>query len=73
MSKADKMFEELGYEKEIIGNGYVFEKGSGLDEKEIDFITNVETSEKEIWIDDFHIITMQELKAINEKVKELGW
>lgn len=73
MSKADKMFEELGYEIEVIGNGIEYYKECGTEEKEIDFIINVDTSEKEIWIDDFHVITIEELQAINEKVKELGW
>lgn len=67
---ADEMFEELGYEKEIIGNGIEY---YGAD-KEIDFLENVAGQmEKRIWIDDFHCITMEELKAINKKVEELGW
>ena len=69
MSKADEMFEELGYEIEVIANGTEYYKEN--EEKEIDFIVTVDTEEKQIWIDDFHIITMQELQAINEKVKEL--
>lgn len=73
MSKADEMFEKLGYEKEVIRNGVEFYKESVTDEKEIDFIIDVETKQKEIWINDFNIVTMQELRAINEKVKELGW
>ena len=67
---ADEMFEELGYEKEIIGNGCSYYS----DDKEIEFLENVvRKMEKRIWIDDFHCITLQELKAINKKVEELGW
>ncbi len=69
MSKADKMFEELGYEK--------------IEEK--DYIAYIEKTEPspfrtEIY---FHTdkrllqihgcINAEELQAINEKVKELGW
>lgn len=67
---ADEMFEELGYEKASIGNGIEY---YGAD-KEIDFLENAAGQmEKRIWIDDFHFITLQELKAINKKVEELGW
>lgn len=67
---ADEMFEELGYEKEIIGNGIEY---YGAD-KEIEFLENAAGQMgKRIWIDDFHFITMEELKAINKKVEELGW
>ena len=70
MSKSDEMFEELGYEKDICKNATEYSLNN---EKEIDFVENVDTLEKEIWIDDFHVLSMQELQAINEKVKELGW
>lgn len=67
---ADEMFEELEYEKEIIGNGIEYYG----DDKEIDFLEDAAGGmEKRIWIDDFHFITLQELKAINKKVEELGW
>ena len=63
---ADEMFEELGY----IGNGIEYYG----DDKEIDFLENAAGQmEKRIWIDDFQFITLQELKAINKKVEELGW
>ena len=68
-----KIIQKLGYEIEVIGNGTEYYKECGVEEKEIDFIINVDTAEKEIWIDDFHLITMQELQAINKKCKELGW
>ena len=66
---ADEMFKELRYEIEIIENGFEFLKIG--EEKEIDFIEVVDTKQKEIWIDDFHKISMQELQAINKKCKEL--
>ncbi len=67
---ADEMFEELGYEKEIVGNGFSYYSS----DKEIEFLENaVGEMEKRIWIDDFHCITLQELQAINKKVEELGW
>lgn len=81
MSEADKIFEELGYEK--IDNKKI---------KHIRFIrqANKTTSESinfhkifekvEVYFYDFEDsqelikpITMQELKAINLKCKELGW
>lgn len=68
MSKADKMFEKLGYEKEEtnysiryikfifkdLGHRIVFYK----DDKSVNTYGKID---------------MQELQAINEKCKELGW
>ena len=70
MSKADKMFEELGYKKKehhykTIGTTYEYENDDG---RCIDFIC--EDEEIRIWN---LRIDMQELQAINEKCKELGW
>lgn len=70
MSKADKIFKKLGYKmKEVVWPEdnklhYVIYKSSD---------TLIE-----FWLDDHilfisHIISFEELKAINEKVKELGW
>ena len=70
MSKADEMFEELGYTvsngkweehlnittNTVVDNGYI----------QIIFYTN-----RTIYIDSDDIMNMQELKAINEKCKEL--
>lgn len=74
MSKADKMFEELGYEIEIENKKritYVYE-GQFFD-KYIIF----EIIDKHIVIElgtgESTNINMQELQAINEKCKELGW
>lgn len=71
MSKADELFEKLGYGMEEVGNGVEYYTDNAGDNKEIDFIEDVDTKEKEIWINDFNVITMQELKAINLKCKEL--
>lgn len=61
MSYADKMFKELGY-KNTFNNYY-----------EHDFGTTIEfqTSYKEIKIRG--TIDANDLQAINEKCKELGW
>ena len=74
MSKADKMFEELGYEIIVNDNETLnYEKTGLYVDKEIVF----EKLDKEFSVgfstgENCHI-TMQELQAINEKVKELGW
>ena len=72
MSESDKMFEELGYKK--IKNQFVnvIELLGNDDDKRLSFETD-----KTICMYDFfdgtRNITMQELKAINKKVEELGW
>ena len=85
MSKADKMFEELGYNKEI-NSGTIFYSQK---------LDTPNPTTRTIVINDFSktfegiftqsniggngeehfplCITMKELQAINEKVKELGW
>ena len=66
MSKADTMFEELGYRlEESKSNIFI-----------IDDIENIAiTIHKLSKLVRFYkmTITKEELKAINEKVKELGW
>ena len=72
MSKADKMFEELGYSKRIetIENGKLIMTEYNQDDKyEIGF----KEITKEIFLDGFSAIEFKELQAINQKVKELGW
>ena len=71
MSKADKMFEELGYEKtkNILGDDkYYNEKIS---------VRIVFWEERKCVIvggsDVTVYISMEGLKAINKKVEELGW
>ena len=71
MSKADEMFEKLGYKKESLE-----------DEETEAYIEDVEPSafrteiyfHKDKWLIGIHTnINMQELQAINLKCKELGW
>lgn len=70
MSKADTMFEELGYIKQ--------EKEWEEDEQVhyITYISNdtlIEFSLDSKYINITSIVNMQELKAINLKCKELKW
>lgn len=62
---ADKLFEELGYEK--TENGYKL-KESDCEIRFFELFRNVI-----ILGSDGAIISMSELKAINQKCKELGW
>lgn len=68
MSKADMMFEKLGYEKynEFV---YIKIKDKGI---VIEFDQEEKTFRKDFY-GEIGEITMQELQAINKKVKELGW
>lgn len=72
MSEADEMFEELGYEKEEYNPDVIYYTSNILDTiyfafnkntKKVCFIENNEAGD----------ISMQELKAIYLKCKELGW
>lgn len=71
MSKADKMFEKLGYKiviiKEEMGIWYVNKGYSGINRLYFNKI------DKKMHMELDYDINMQELQAINEKVKELGW
>ena len=73
---ADKMFEELGY-KFFEENDYFIEYKNKLDNcsKFIRFelLEKIFTSFYYVVPDRQSYITMQELKAINMKVEELGW
>ena len=69
MSKADKMFKELGYENVRETEYWIVYKGK---EKDIDFNKKYKTIEVENGMESKKI-TIQELQAINEKCKELGW
>lgn len=72
MSEADRLFEELGYKKQDYGKSYTI-FSCPIDEEEycIKSIT-FEYKHKRLKLD-LLILTMEELKAINIKVKELGW
>ena len=68
MSKADEMFEKLGYKKQ---EG-LREINYGCGNNVIIFYKNFK------WIgcskmEEIDFINMQELQVINEKCKELGW
>ena len=75
MSEADKMFDELGYKKDckVHNNDFVEEIIYKTNEFKIKFNTVYESVEFEEVECFYNSITMQELQAINEKVKELGW
>lgn len=66
MSKADKMFEELGYKKNFE------DKYRANYEHSVETIINFDKDVKTLRIYN-NSIDMQELQAINEKCKELGW
>lgn len=72
MSKADKMFEELGYE---VSNSEFVEKLNTTTNTVIDngYIKTIFYNNKTMFIDTNDILNMQELQAINEKCKELEW
>lgn len=78
MSEADKMFEELGYAKEFLVS-ILNDKQWGINYKNIRTETEIifDEIDKEVCISDMDdesiYISMQELQAINEKCKELGW
>ena len=83
MSKADEMFEELGYsnENQMSVDCIEYEKPDlNVQNKEyfivLNLIDNTVIKTLYDWGNDIEYpseITMQELQAINEKVKELGW
>ena len=79
MSKADEMFKELGYKKSDYGYKITYTK-SVEDE---DFVIEIMIESKLIFTeinDGCDVLDrrsfglqIQELQAINEKVKEFGW
>lgn len=76
--RADEMFEELGYKKIENGKDKVFHiEYVKYDKQEDKSITiqfwNDESFDKINNFEEVEYITMQELKAINKKVEELGW
>ena len=84
MSKADKLFEDLGYEKRADRDDcpnyttYIkYNKGcsSGITISfSLDYKTIcADTFDEDYEINVAHCITPLELKAINQKCKELGW
>lgn len=72
MSKADEMFEELGYK---VSNSEFVEELNTTTNTVIDngYIKIIFYNNKTISIDADDIMNVQEIQAINEKCKELGW
>ena len=73
MSKADEMFDELGYKvnyqihnDDVILIGYT-NCGEIVEESSIMFLKKAKKVSVHTWVG------MEELQAINEKCKELGW
>ena len=75
MSKADELFKELGYKiKYSINNNELIIIGYYKEDNEISIEQcSILFLKKAKMIIFNKIIDMQELKAINEKCKELGW
>lgn len=84
MSNADKMFNELGYEKRVDRDDnpnyityikYNEDASSGVTISfSLNYITVcADTFDEDYEINVAHCITPLELQAINEKVKELRW
>ena len=71
MSRADETFEELGYKKDTTYLAHLDYRHSRV-EKIISFRDD-KTIAVFNYYDSFEPITMTELQAINEKVKELKW
>lgn len=74
MSKADEMFKELGYKrlsKKYNKNMILYENENML--KDYKIIIYFSLTDKKIQFSPYYRYSMQELQAINEKVKELGW
>ena len=81
MTKADKLFEKLGYKK-ITKNYYNYLEYIKKENEEVDLVISFEGSSKTVMASMYEkgkprsrslAIIMEELQAINEKVKELGW
>ena len=79
MSKADEMFEELGYKQNNVKvtDGdiilTVYEKEQQLGKKHFNKTINFNIIDGYLSFKNLLILDKKELQAINEKVKELGW
>lgn len=67
MSEADELFAELDYEKKETLKKIIYYIDLPIWQPSITFNKKYKSIKSDLWI------TMQELQAINEKVKELGW
>lgn len=72
MKTADKMFKELGYEDLSIFAKIPCIAIYAKNDKRIGFYDD-KTFDIYNYFDGTEYVTMQELKAINKKVEELGW
>ena len=77
MSEADKMFEELGYEKDQITDEFI-----NYSKKELKYNNSTKKYEiciyfncydKYLGIKNKQFFSLKELQAIHTKCKELGW
>ena len=82
MSKADKMFEELGYEAEEMKDKWDRVWGISYKEKKRWVEIQIDYIDAEICVGTINIndrdsepvfIEIKEIKAINKKCEELGW
>lgn len=76
MSKANEMFEKLGYEKRNATDEFIIYSKKELRykaQKEFEVCINFNCYDKFLLTKNKMYFSMQELQAINEKVKELGW
>lgn len=72
MSKADEMFKKLKYTTKV--ETTQDEKLIAVEyKKECKYSIKFKIATRETFIDGFNGIELEELQAINEKVKELGW
>ena len=69
MSKADEKFENFGYERKVTRRYIIYYIKNGI------LITDsrIIFDKRYKWVSANFNLDMQELQAINEKVKELGW
>jgi len=71
---ADKLFEELGYKKETFKEDRCYLLRFKKDNDNVIYFERDKTFHKSGEYDGMHdSISMQELKAINMKCRELGW
>lgn len=76
MSNVDKLFYELGYELDKLSEKPLYCKDL-LDKNLLGYIDSemicFDDKYNAIYFTNKYILTMEELKAINMKCKELGW
>lgn len=73
MTKADAMFEELGYKKSETRDTVMYKYQDTILGDKLEFQIFFSKISKLVFIKGKDGISMSELKAINMKCKELGW